>query len=112
MTSCGLDASRPSAARMSLRISVKLAVTMVPGHTLVTRIPSLARLFDRFLVTLDRAAFDAVEAPMRGFCGWMNWAEKVTMRAQSAARSIGNAARIVRTPAMVPNVKAVAHSAS
>ena len=40
--------------------SVKLAVTMVPGHTQLTRMPSLARLFDRFFVTLDSAAFDAV----------------------------------------------------
>ena len=45
---------QPSAARTSLRFSVKLAVTMVPGHTQLTRMPSLARLFDKFLVTLDR----------------------------------------------------------
>jgi hypothetical protein len=50
------------------RTSVKLAVTMVPGHTQLTRIPSVARLFDKFLVTLLSAAFDAVYATMRGFC--------------------------------------------
>jgi hypothetical protein len=33
---------------------------MMPGHTQFTKMPSVARLFDRFLVTLDSAAFDAV----------------------------------------------------
>jgi hypothetical protein len=45
---------------MSFSCSVKLAVTIVPGHTQLTRMPSLARLLDRFLVTLAKAAFDAV----------------------------------------------------
>jgi hypothetical protein len=60
ITSTGLVASSPSAARTSFRFSVKLAVTIVPGHTQFTRMPSLARLFDRFLVTLLSAAFEAV----------------------------------------------------
>ena len=34
---------------------------------------------------------------MRGFCRWMECADKVTMRAHSAERSSGNEARIDRT---------------
>jgi len=43
---------------------VKLAVTMAPGHTQLTRMPSLARLLDRFSVMLASAALDAVYATM------------------------------------------------
>src|SRR6478735_1136945 len=42
----------------------------------------------------------------------MECADSVTMRAQSAARSRGNAARMERTPDMVPSVNAASHSES
>src|SRR5271165_7597682 len=42
----------------------------------------------------------------------MECADNVTMRAQSAARSMGNAARIERTPDIVPRAKAASHSVS
>ena len=91
---------------------MKLAVTIVPGHMQFTRMPSLARLFDRFFVTLLNAAFEAVYATIRGFCRWIECADNVTMRAHSAARSIGSAARIDRTPDIVPSANAASHCAS
>ena len=45
---------------MSLRFSVKLAVTMEPGQTAFTRMPSGASDLARFLARLVTAAFDAV----------------------------------------------------
>ena len=60
MTSYGSDGSSPSAAKISRRFSVKLAVTMEPGHTALTRMPSGASDFGRFLARLVTAAFDAV----------------------------------------------------
>ena len=39
---------------------MKLAVTIVPGLIVFTRIPSAARLLARFFDTLATAAFDAV----------------------------------------------------
>ena len=45
---------------MSFRFSVKLAVTIEPGHTALTRIPSGASDLARFLAMLVTAAFDAV----------------------------------------------------
>src|SRR6476620_8704857 len=42
----------------------------------------------------------------------MECADRVTIRAQSEARSMGNAARMERTPDMVPSVNAASHSVS
>ena len=112
ITSTGLVTSRPSAARMSLRFSVKLAVTMVPGQTQFSRMPSLARLFREVLG-------DAAQRRLRRGVGDDTWVltpdrvcGQVTMRARSAARSIDNAARIERMPDMVPKANAASHSAS
>ncbi len=49
---------------------------------------------------------------MRGFWRWIECADSVTMRAHAAARSIGNAARIDRTPDMVPKANAASHCPS
>ena len=46
--------------KTSWRFSVKLAVTMVPGLTVFTRMPSGASDLDRFFDTLATAALDAV----------------------------------------------------
>src|SRR5437868_10714547 len=106
MTSTGLLESSPSAARKGWRTSVKLAVTIVPGLIVFTRIPSAARLLARFFETLATAALDAVYATIRGFWRWIEWAAKLTTRAHSAARRSGNAARVHRTAAIKPSWKA------
>ena len=78
------------------------AVTIVPGLTVLTRIPSGASDFARFFVMLVRAAFDAVYATIMGLWRWMECAEILTMRAHSPLRNNGRAARTVRTAVRVP----------
>src|SRR6185312_12462351 len=73
------------------------SVMNVPGETVLTRMPSGASVWDRFLVILVNAALAAVYAISLGDCRCTEWAEMLTIRAQSAARSSGSAARQVRT---------------
>ena len=60
MTSMGSVGSRFSASNMGRRPSLKLAVTMEPGLTVLTRMPSGASDLARFFDTLARAALLAV----------------------------------------------------
>ena len=85
---------------------------MEPGLTVLTRMPSGASELARFFDTLDSAAFDAVYATSKGLWRWIEWAEKLTIRAHSAARSSGRAARTQRTAAISPSSKAASQSSS
>ena len=60
ITSCGSVGSRFSAAKISRRFSVKLAVTMVPGQMVLTRMPSGASDLARFFEMLETADLAAV----------------------------------------------------
>src|SRR5439155_10362853 len=83
-----------------------------PGETVFTRISSGASESDRFLLTLVIAAFDAVYATSPGDCRFVECAEMLTIRAHSAARSIGRQARTQRTGLIVPISNVAAHSSS
>src|SRR6266436_5072153 len=83
-----------------------------PGETVFTRISSGASDSDRFLLMLVIAAFDAVYATSPGDWRFVEWAETLTIRPQSAARNIGRHARVHRTALIVPISKVAAHSSS
>src|SRR6266700_4967406 len=71
-------------------------VTNAPGETVLTRISSFARDCERFFVTLVTIAFAAVYATRAGVWRFVEIAETFTIRAHSAARSNGSAARTQR----------------
>src|SRR5262245_58977375 len=73
-----------------------------PGDTVFTRIPSGANPKDRFFDRLVIADFAAVYAINPGDCRFVECADTFTIRAQSASRSIGNAARMHRTADIAP----------
>src|SRR5579864_4174140 len=85
---------------------------MVPGLTVLTRMPSGARDRARFLDTLVKAALEAVYAGRITLWRWVECAERFTIRAHGARRSRGRAARTQRTAPRVPSWKAVSQSAS
>src|SRR5437879_12135502 len=83
-----------------------------PGDTVFTRIPSGASDCERFLLKLVSAAFAAVYATKPVDCRFVEWADTLTMRAHSAARSSGRAPRTQRTADIVPMSNVAAHSSS
>src|SRR5262249_9996807 len=83
-----------------------------PGDTVFTRIPSDARPSDRFFDRLVIADFAAVYAMRDGDCRFVECADTFTMRAHSASRNNGNAARMQRTADIAPMSKVAIHSSS
>src|SRR3954452_19160072 len=83
-----------------------------PGETVLTRMPSGASDCDRFLLILVMAALAAVYATNDGDCRFVEWADTLTILAQSAFRSSGRAARTQRTALMAPTSKVAYHSSS
>src|ERR1700722_2648611 len=82
---------------------------MLPGDTTLTRISSLASSSDKFLETLVNAALAAVYAGRMTLWRCVECAEKLTIRAHSAFRSSGRAARTQRTMPITPSSKAWLH---
>src|SRR5882757_2216361 len=85
---------------------------MLPGDTTLTRISSLASSSDKFLETLVNAALAAVYAGRITLFHCVETAEKLTIRAHSALRSSGRAARTQRTMPITPSSKAWLHCSS
>src|SRR5262245_48707032 len=73
-----------------------------PGDTVFTRIPSDASPSERFFDRLVIADFAAVYAMRSGDCRLVECADTLTIRAHSASRSKGSAARMHRTADIAP----------